>query len=125
VALSIWRLTQRQRWSVQSSVPEKAQIMRLTPEQIDIIKSTAQSVLGEGAQVILFGSRVDDALKGGDIDLLMELDTRVPNKTLAIGQIYAQLIKKLGDRKIDILIKDPSTQPAAIFTVAQKTGVRL
>jgi predicted nucleotidyltransferase len=99
--------------------------MRLTPEQIDIIKSTAQSVLGEGAQVILFGSRVDDALKGGDIDLLMELDTRVPNKTLAIGQIYAQLIKKLGDRKIDILIKDPSTQPAAIFTVAQKTGVRL
>jgi hypothetical protein len=44
-------------------------------------------VLGEGAQVILFGSRVDDNLKGGDIDLRMELDTRVPNKTQAIGQI--------------------------------------
>ena len=99
--------------------------MRLTPEQIHIIKSTAQSVLGESAQVILFGSRVDDTLKGGDIDLLMELDTRVPNKTQAIGQIYAQLIRGLGDRKIDILIKDPSTQPAAIFSVAKEKGVRL
>jgi predicted nucleotidyltransferase len=99
--------------------------MRLTPEQIHIIKSTAQSVLGEGAQVILFGSRVDDTLKGGDIDLLMELDTRVPNKTQAIGQIYAQLIKKLGDRKIDILIKDPSTQLTGIYSRAKEKGVPL
>jgi hypothetical protein len=104
---------------------KKAQIMRLTPEQIHIIKSTAQSVLGEGAQVILFGSRVDDTLKGGDIDLLMELDTRVPNKTQAIGQIYAQLIKQLGDRKIDILIKDPSTQLNGIYSRAKEKGVPL
>jgi hypothetical protein len=32
--------------------------MRLTPAQIDTIKSTAQAVLGEGTQVTLFGSRV-------------------------------------------------------------------
>jgi hypothetical protein len=99
--------------------------MRLTPEQIDIIKSTAQSVLGEGTQVILFGSRVDDTLKGGNIDLLLELDTRVPNKTQAVGQIYAQLIKKLGDRKIDILIKDPSTLPTGIYSHAKENGVPL
>ena len=38
--------------------------MRLTTTQIDTIKSTAQAVLGEGAQVTLYGSRVDDDKKG-------------------------------------------------------------
>jgi predicted nucleotidyltransferase len=46
--------------------------MRLTPVQIHTIKSTAQGVLGEGVQVTLFGSRVDDAAKGGDVDLYVE-----------------------------------------------------
>jgi hypothetical protein len=39
--------------------------MRLTPAQIATIKSTAQAVLGQGAQVTLFGFRVDDTAKGG------------------------------------------------------------
>ena len=99
--------------------------MRLTPAQIDTIKSTAKAVLGEGAQVTLFGSRVDDHLKGGDIDLLVEMDSTVCNKPQAVGQIYAQLVRQLGDRKIDILIKDPHSQAAAVFRMAQEHGVRL
>ena len=39
--------------------------MRLTPAQIDTIKTTATAVLGEGVQVTLFGSRVHDTQKGG------------------------------------------------------------
>ena len=57
--------------------------------------------------------------------MLMGLDTRVPNKTQAIGQIYAQLIKKLGDRKIDILIKDSGTQQTGIYSRAKEKGVPL
>lgn len=83
--------------------------MRLTHAQIDTIKRTAKAVLGEGAQVTLFGSRVHDQLKGGDIDLLVELDSHVCNKPQAFGQIYAKLVRQLGDRKIDILIKDPQS----------------
>jgi predicted nucleotidyltransferase len=99
--------------------------MRLTPVQIDTIKSTAQAVLGEGAQVTLFGSRVDDDKKGGDIDLLMESAIPVRNKPLVIGKIYAQLIRQLGDRKIDILVKDPASAPVPVFDIARQTGVRL
>jgi hypothetical protein len=47
--------------------------MRLTPAQIETIKSTAQAVLGEGVPITLFGSRVHDDLKGGDVELMLEV----------------------------------------------------
>ena len=48
--------------------------MRLTPQQIDTIKTTVQQTLGEGAVVSLFGSRLDDQRRGGDVDLLVEAE---------------------------------------------------
>jgi len=99
--------------------------MRLTPEQIQTIKQAADTVLGEGARVILFGSRVDDTKKGGDIDLLFETDHPVANRANTIGALYVSLIRKLGDRKIDIILKDGLTPPAPVLQVAQQTGIRL
>lgn len=43
--------------------------MRLTPAQVKSIKQVAAEVLGEQARLMLFGSRVDDLRRGGDIDL--------------------------------------------------------
>ena len=45
--------------------------MRLTPEARDIIRHSTQAVFGLDSQVKLFGSRVDDSQRGGDIDLLV------------------------------------------------------
>jgi uncharacterized protein len=99
--------------------------MRLTPAQIQAIQETARDVLGASARVTLFGSRVDDKKKGGDIDLLFELDQPVANRAKSIGLLYAALIRKLGDRKIDVLLKDQRTAPAPVFEIARKTGVQL
>ena len=99
--------------------------MRLTPDQIQAIKHTAKTVLGDGARVILFGSRVDDSKKGGDIDLLFETDEQVDNRTATIGALYVALIRKLGDRKIDVLLKDANTLPAPVLRIARQTGVEL
>ncbi len=99
--------------------------MRLTPDQIQAIKETAHAVLGESARVILFGSRADDAKKGGDIDLLFETDHLVANRATTIGALYVSLIRKLGDRKIDIILKDELTPPAPVFEIAQQTGIQL
>ena len=45
--------------------------MRLSQHQLAAIRTTATEVFGEQADVWLFGSRVDDRKKGGDIDLLI------------------------------------------------------
>jgi predicted nucleotidyltransferase len=99
--------------------------MRLTPDQIQAIKQTAETVLEVGARVVLFGSRIDDAKKGGDIDLLFETDRRISNHVATIGALYVALIRKLGDRKIDILLKDSATPPAPVLTIARQTGIQL
>lgn len=99
--------------------------MRLTQQQIASIKQTAHAVLGDDARVILFGSRVDDTKKGGDIDLLFETDQRVGNRAAAVGAIYVALIRQLGDRKIDILLKDSATPPAPVLDIARQTGIQL
>lgn len=99
--------------------------MRLTQDQIESIKRTAQVVLGQDARVILFGSRVDDTKKGGDIDLLFETDHPVSNRATVVGLIYVALVRQLGDRKIDILLKDSATPITPVFEIARQTGIQL
>lgn len=99
--------------------------MRLSQEHIAAIKQTAHAVLGDGARVILFGSRVDDAKKGGDIDLLFETDRPVHNRAVTVGALYVALIRQLGDRKIDILLKDSTTPAAPVLDMARHSGIQL
>lgn len=47
--------------------------MRLTPYARSVIRRTTAEVFGPRARVLLCGSRVDDSLRGGDIDLLVDL----------------------------------------------------
>lgn len=99
--------------------------MRLNPQQIQTIKQVGHDVLGEGIRVVLFGSRVSDDGSGGDIDLLFESPQPIQRPAVAISQIYAALVMKLGDQKIDILLKDPSSPMAPVMSRAIETGVVL
>ncbi len=83
--------------------------MRLAKEQIIIIKHCVAFVFGENAKVYLFGSRVDDTKKGGDIDLYLEVDDKqsVFEKKLTL---LSELRKNLGDQKIDLIINDSAKE---------------
>ena len=48
--------------------------MRLESWEIEEIKKAAKLVFGENVRIILFGSRVYDNKKGGDIDLYVITD---------------------------------------------------
>ncbi len=46
--------------------------MRLDDQQIATVKMLVGKIAGRGATVRLFGSRLDDSARGGDLDLLVE-----------------------------------------------------
>ena len=99
--------------------------MRLTADQIAAIKQTSAEIFGDTAQVWLFGSRVDDRKRGGDIDLLIRPSARDARQAL-IDKIrfLARLEQRLGERKIDVVIEAPDDQ-RPIVQVAHQTGVRI
>ena len=100
-------------------------LMRLTSDQAHAIKQAVVRVLGLPVRIWLFGSRVDDTARGGDIDLLVETDAVVPSRAEAICRLYGALVMALGDRRIDVLLRDGRTPAAPIFDAARRTGVLL
>jgi len=99
--------------------------MRLSLQQIDIIKNQIESVLGSAKKIILFGSRVNDEEKGGDIDLYIETDHVQDNRASTASRIAASIQISLGDRKIDVLLVDPSTMIQPVHIKAQQEGIVL
>jgi len=81
--------------------------MRLNQFEIDSIKEIAFKVFGEGSKVFLFGSRVDDTLRGGDIDLYIQFENK--------DDLYSKQFRftndlkiAIGDQKIDVILgRDP------------------
>lgn len=76
--------------------------MRLQPKEIQSILQVARQIYGEKVKVYLFGSRLDDTKRGGDIDLLVRSEG-IKKGVLARIRMIAQLKYLLGDQKIDII----------------------
>ena len=101
--------------------------MRLTDQQHTIIRAAVTETFGAGANVWLFGSRVDDSQRGGDIDLLIETD-QVDVDAIARAEIVllAKIQMKMGEQKIDVLLDYPSRKiRPPIFSIAKQTGILL
>jgi predicted nucleotidyltransferase len=75
--------------------------MRLTAPQMEAIKVTIFK-RDPKAGIFLFGSRIDDSLKGGDLDLLILSDQLEFKDRI---DLLVELKIKLGDQKIDLLIR--------------------
>lgn len=99
--------------------------MRLDDKTREIIKSEVASQLGAEAIVRLFGSRVDDKQRGGDIDLLIEPRQPLAHRIQAECRLAARLYIRLGGRKVDVLIKDPLKPPLPIHEQALRNGIVL
>ncbi|MEQ5801191.1 nucleotidyltransferase domain-containing protein [Halomonas sp. H10-9-1] len=96
--------------------------MRLTDEQVVIIKQAAHEVFGDDVSVKLFGSRLNDSARGGDIDLLVESTASIEDKMQKMLTLTARLQLRLGDQPIDILVVDPTTSLNPVHLHAIKTA---
>jgi len=65
--------------------------MRLTQRQQRAIKDAAAETFDPDAKVILFGPRLDDQKRGGDIDLLVKCPFPVANAGMAAALMAAKI----------------------------------
>ena len=98
--------------------------MRLRDEDRAIIRQAVAETFGPNAVVRLFGSRTDDSLKGGDIDLHIETDplpdTSFPSPR---SRLWAILQMRLGEQKIDLVVSERGRSPSAIERIAYRDGL--
>ena len=73
--------------------------MRLKKPEIESIKLAVKE-FDESARVYLFGSRVDETKRGGDIDILIVSDKIRLSEKL---EIEAHLETLIGEQKIDLV----------------------
>lgn len=99
--------------------------MRLTTEQISVIKQKTALIFGDDARVYLFGSRIDDDAKGGDIDLFVDLAKEIENPVSKTIQLNGALQQQLGMQKIDIIFHAPPYVWKSIHAEAKDQGILL
>lgn len=96
--------------------------MRLTQNQINLITQTISCLTHGVTEVFLFGSRLDDQAKGGDVDLLIETGT--PLTLIERAQIKMTLESMIG-LPVDILARSRATPATPFQNLARANAVKL
>ena len=99
--------------------------MRLSPLQTKIIKKEVVALFGNSTKIILFGSKVDNKAKGGDIDLMINVGKKDNNLWRKALRLNTNIQQKLGEQKIDIIIKYQGQKLQNIHKEAIRTGIVL
>ena len=100
-------------------------MMRLDAHSQAVIREAVEDIFGPDAVVYVFGSRIDDAARGGDIDLLVTVPAPLDDVRRRALTLTARLQMRLGDQPIDVLVVDPQTELGPVHSEALRTGVPL
>jgi predicted nucleotidyltransferase len=98
-------------------------LMRLNERQIEIIRELMYHQYGKNSRIWLFGSRTDDGLSGGDIDIYLEPE-RLPSGNLFLA--YAKTKRELEKRlrhAVDLVVNNGHT--TAFMAMAKREGIPL
>lgn len=94
--------------------------MRLSLEQLGVIIREVQHHLGHGSRVWLFGSRLDDSRRGGDVDLYVE----APPHPLMEELRCKIAIEEALEIPVDLIVRQFDAE-APIAALARAEGRRL
>lgn len=96
--------------------------MRLTQQQTHLITQAIYRLAGVNARVFLFGSRLNDKARGGDVDILIETET--PLSLIERAKIKLQLESELG-MPVDVIAQTLGVAPTPFQAIARKHAFRL
>jgi len=95
--------------------------MRITEQEKNVIINAVKNT-DPNAKVWLFGSRVDDSKKGGDIDIAI-LSEKIDKDIMQKIQVKRFICDRIGEQKIDIVTTNNGKE--AIFKLAVAEGIQL
>ncbi|HHS82655.1 MAG TPA: nucleotidyltransferase domain-containing protein [Devosia sp.] len=96
--------------------------MRLTPAQIEAIRTLVRRLAPRAGFVGLFGSRADDRRRGGDLDIYIEYP--MPMSLMDQARLAAAIEETL-EMPVDLVVRDLSAPPRPIEEIARATAVPL
>jgi predicted nucleotidyltransferase len=95
--------------------------MRLGADEVKAIREAVrQSDLA--AEIYLYGSRADDAARGGDIDLLVVSDTLGFRDVL---RLRTAILDRIGWQQLDLVVRRRNQLAEPLAASARETGVKL
>lgn len=104
--------------------------MRLAEHERALLRAAARRHFGAEARIWLFGSRVDAARRGGDIDVMVKTplaaaDALIDARLAFLAELHAT--PAFEGEKIDVVLWSPAFEDAGreIRAVAQAEGVEL
>jgi predicted nucleotidyltransferase len=98
--------------------------MRLLAQEIEAIRTAVREVFGATATVRLFGSRVRDDLRGGDIDLFVEVESgqiSIANEQ----RLRDRIAPVVGDLRVDVILHGRDAPPTPLGRIALRDGILL
>jgi len=96
--------------------------MRLSKKVISIIQENIQKSFGD-VNVYLFGSRTDDAKKGGDIDIAVDIDLSRREFRKKKARFLANLIRIDFDYAIDVV--NYNTNDTLLYSEIRENSIKL
>lgn len=98
--------------------------MRLEEHEVAAIKAAARLTFGTDAVVRLYGSRVVDARRGGDIDLHIETPETI-DIWRAKEDFLERLFARIDAQRVDVIATARGMPPTPIEQIAYRDGVVL
>jgi len=95
--------------------------MRITEYQKKMIVEAVVNI-DPNAKIWLFGSRVDDRKKGGDIDIAI-FSEKIDKDVMQKIQVKRCICDRIGEQKIDLVTTNSGKE--AIFRLAVAEGIQL
>ena len=100
--------------------------IRLREYDVEAIKAAFKKNFGPDDHLWIFGSRVELAKKGGDIDLYIETSEFFDEAFQKKRRFLVDLWDAIGEQKIDVVLHvTTDTEKKLIYVVAREKGVIL